>query len=286
MCGFVRAPIGALFLLAFLNGGPAAADGLYRWTDDRGAVHYGDRPPARAEPLAGGDDRDSGARFRAVEWIPDGDTIHLADGTEVRLIGVNAPEVAHRDDPAEPGGPEAQRYLRALLTDKRVRLEVGPEAKDKYQRTLAHVFTGGGTNVALRLLSAGHAFAVPHPPNTTKAKRYFAAERRARRAGRGLWALSHYAVKPAADAADMRNTFRRLRGRVATVTTKRKYIYLGFASGFQAYLPKARRRAFARAGKAPDTLLGRRLVVRGWIHMRDGTPRLRLRHPLQIERVR
>jgi endonuclease YncB( thermonuclease family) len=224
--------------------------------------------------------------LRAIEWIPDGDTLHLADGTEVRLIGINAPEVAHRGDPAEPGGPEAQRYLRALLADKRVRLTIGPEARDKYDRTLAHVVTRDGTNVALRLLRAGHAFAVAHPPNTTRAERYFAAERRARTAGRGLWGHPRYAVKPAAAAGDLRNTFRRVRGRVATATAKRKYVYLGFASGFQAFLRKDRRAAFAQAGKAPEALLGRTVVVRGWIHMRDGRPRVRLRHPLQIESVR
>jgi micrococcal nuclease len=282
MRGYFRAPLGALFLLAAAGSG--AAD-VYRWTGEGGDPHYGDRPPPGAEHVAAGA---TGATdgLRAIEWIPDGDTIHLADGTEVRLIGVNAPEVAHRGDPAEPGGPEAQRFLRALLADKRVHLEIGAEATDKYDRTLAHVVTADGTNVALRLLQAGHAFAVTHPPNVTRAQRYFAAERRAREARRGIWARSHYAVKPAAAAGDLRNTFRRLRGRVATVTPKRKYTYLGFASGLEAYLAKARREAFARAGREPQRLLGRTVVVRGWVHVRDGTPRLRLRHPLQIESVR
>lgn len=281
-----RAPIGALFLLAVLGAGSAVAAGVFRWTDDDGDTHYGDRPPARAERLDDAPAGDGGPRYRAIEWIPDGDTIHLADGTKVRLIGINAPEVAHRDDPAEPGGPEARRYLRALLADQRVRLEVGPEATDKYDRTLAHVFTADGTNVAEHLLYAGHAFATAHPPNIRRAPAYFATERAAREAGRGIWARPYYAVKPAAAAGDLRNTFRRLRGRVATVTPKRKYVYLGFASGLEAYLRKDRTGAFNRSGKGPEALLGRTVVVRGWIHIRDGTPRLRLRHPLQIEAVR
>lgn len=287
MHGFARAPIGALFLLAaVLAPGAAGGGDIYRWTDDAGATHFGDRPPPGAERLGAGANGGDASRYRAIEWIPDGDTIHLADGTEVRLIGINAPEVAHRDDPAEPGGPQAQRFLRALLADRAVRLEVGPEARDDYGRTLAHVFTRDGTNVAARLLRAGHAFASVHPPNITRAERYFAIERAARAAARGLWRRDYYAVKPAATAGDLRNTFRRLRGRVAAVTPKRKYVYLRFASGLQAFLPKAETATFNTAGRGPQALLGRTVVVRGWIHMRDGTPRLRLRHPLQIESVR
>ena len=275
--------MGALFLLAAL---PAmAADGIYRWTDDNGRPHFGDHPPPGAERLSGGDAEEASAGYHAVERIPDGDTIHLADGSEVRLIGINAPEVAQRDEPAEPGGPQARRFLRALLADERVRLEIGPEATDQYGRTLAHVFLDDGTNVAERLLAAGHAFVTPRPPNVTTVWPYFTVERRARSAKRGLWNRPHYAVRPAAKARDMRNSFRRLRGQVATVTPKRKYVYLGFASGFEAFLRKDRNRAFSEAGKNPEALLGRTMTVRGWIGMRDGTPRIRLRHPLQVEAV-
>lgn len=278
-----RAPIGALFLLAAL---PAlAADGIYRRTDHDGKAHYGDRPPPDAERLDDDNTEDDGPRYRGVERIPDGDTIHLADGTEVRVIGINAPEVAHRDDPAEAGGPQARRFLKALVADNRVRLALGPETTDKYGRTLAHVFLEDGTNVAKRLLAAGHAFVTPHPPNVAKARAYFAVERQARDAERGLWARPYYAVQPIAEARDLRNTFRRLRGRVATVTPKRKYVYVGFASGFQAVLRKDRTEAFNQAGRGPQGLLGRIVVVRGWVRMRDGTPRMRLRHPLQIETV-
>lgn len=276
----IGAPLGALFLLV---AGATGADEIYRWVDEAGRTHYGDRPPPQAERLETRGEEDPTERFRAVEWIPDGDTIHLADGTEVRLIGLNAPEVAHRDEPAEPGGPEAQRFLRRKLEGQPVRLETGAEVTDDYGRTLAHVFTGDGTNINRRLLHAGHAFATFHPPNTERAADYFAAEREARQADRGIWARPHYAIHPAAKAGDLRNTFRRIRGRVAEVQTKRKYIYLAFDAEFQAILTKDQREQFAEAGKDPEALTGRTLVVRGWIHLRDGVPGIRLRHPLQIE---
>ncbi len=280
MRSVIGAPLGALFMLV---AGATGADEIYRWVDEAGRTHYGDRPPAQAERLETGGEEAPAERFRAVEWIPDGDTIHLADGTEIRLIGLNAPEVAHRDEPAEPWGPEAQRFLRRELKDQKVRLETGPEVTDDYGRTLAHVFTGDGTNINRHLLRTGHAFATVHPPNTQRATDYFAAERKARQAERGLWARPYYAIHPAAKAGDLRNTFRRIQGRVAEVQTKRKYIYLAFDDAFRAILAKDRRDQFAEAGKDPDTLTGRTIVVRGWIHLRDGVPGIRLRHPLQIE---
>ena len=52
----------------------------------------------------------------AGEWVTvkrvnDGDTLQLADGRLVRYIGVNAPEINHEHNTAEPFGFEA-RYIR------------------------------------------------------------------------------------------------------------------------------------------------------------------------------
>lgn len=278
-----RAPLGALFLLA--GTGASLAAGIYRWTDDAGRTHYGDQPPPNAERV-GRTDGEAAKGLRAVASIPDGDTLRLADGTEVRLIGVNAPEVAHRDDPAEPGGPEAQRFLRGFLEGRRVRLEAGPERKDDYDRLLAHVFTADGTNVSAELLRRGHAHVAIQPPNTRRIDSYLALEQRARAAGRGIWARPRYRLRPVAEAGDFRNTFRRLRGEVTGIRTARKYIYLSFAGGLVARLEKDRRPAFAARGRDPGRLVGRRVVVRGWIQQRDGHPFLALRHPAQIESLR
>ena len=272
-------------VLALLGAATATRGAIYRWGDDGGGGPFGERPPAGAErvEVAAGD---SGTILHSVDWIPDGDTIHLTDGAKVRLIGINTPEVAHRDDPAEPGGPAARDFLRDVLADKRVRLEIGEEAEDKYGRTLAHVFTADGVNVNRRLLRAGHAHAVVKPPNLSRLEAYFAAERAAREAGRGIWGHPRYGVHPASRAEGLRNSFRRIRGRVTGIDEGRKYLYLDFAADFRAYLLRAERKAFAAAGKAPADLVGGSTVVRGWIHLHDGTPRIRLRHPVQIETAR
>lgn len=224
-------------------------------------------------------------RYRVIEWIPDGDTIHLFDGTKVRLIGINAPEVAHQDEAAEPGGPEAQRFLRRFLEGKRIRLEVGEQPRDQYDRLLAHVFTRKGTNVNALLLRRGYAYAVAFPPNLKRAPTYFQIEEEARSNQRGIWNHPRYRLQEAVHAKDFRNSFRRLRGRVARVTTKRKYIYITLKEGLQAYLDKAKQDLFRRHHRKPSALTGQKITVRGWVHQRFGRPTILLRHPLQIEAV-
>jgi len=56
----------------------------------------------------------------AGEWVTvkrvnDGDTVHLADGRFVRYIGVNAPEINHERNTAEPFGFEARARNNELV---------------------------------------------------------------------------------------------------------------------------------------------------------------------------
>ncbi|KPV41004.1 hypothetical protein AN478_03450 [Thiohalorhabdus denitrificans] len=274
-------------MLVLLPAPGAPGSEVYRWEDEDGTVHYGDRPPPQAERIAGTKpDPAEAGELREVERVLDGDTLELANGTRVRLIGLNAPEVAHGGDPAQRGGPEARRFLRDLLAGRRVRLERGAEETDRYDRTLAHVFTADGTSVNALLLRRGHAHVAVHPPNLSRVADYFAAERQARRDRRGIWALSRYEVQGADSGRDLRNSFRRIRGRVKTVDTARKYVYLRFAEDFVAILRKDRAEAFADAGKALEALQARTVVVRGWIRLHEGTPAVRIHHPAQIEAVR
>ena len=62
----------------------------------------------------------------------------------IRLIGIDAPEIAHHRNPGQPFGLESRRYLERLTLNRPVRLEMfGP---DRFRRFLAVVWTGE-TNV-------------------------------------------------------------------------------------------------------------------------------------------
>jgi micrococcal nuclease len=89
----------------------------------------------------------------SVARVGDGDTIDLADGRQVRLVQVDAPELR------ECYGREAARDLRELLPEgATVRLEADPHLDDvdRFGRFLRYVHLGA-TNVNLELVSGGAA---------------------------------------------------------------------------------------------------------------------------------
>src|SRR5262245_39753543 len=55
-----------------------------------------------------------------VERVVDGDTLVLAGGDRVRLIGVDTPETHHPTKPAQPFGQEAYTFTRRMTEGKQV----------------------------------------------------------------------------------------------------------------------------------------------------------------------
>jgi micrococcal nuclease len=124
-----------------------------------------------------------------VVRVVDGDTIHvrLADRIEkVRYIGVNTPEVHHPRRGQEPGGPEAAEVNHALVSGKRVRLELDVQARDRYGRLLAYVWVDD-LMVNAELVRRGYAQVMTVPPNVRYQALFLRLQRDAREAGRGLW---------------------------------------------------------------------------------------------------
>jgi endonuclease YncB( thermonuclease family) len=82
--------------------------------------------------------------------VVDGDTVDLANGERVRLVGVDTPEVG------ECGFEEAGAFLERLVLGERVQLTASDEDRDAYGRLLRYVDVGG-TDVGLRLIRRGYA---------------------------------------------------------------------------------------------------------------------------------
>lgn len=125
-----------------------------------------------------------------VTEVVDGDTIKVASGETVRLIGVDTPEVKHPSKPVGCFGQEASAYTSQLLPPGTgVRLSFDVEQFDRYGRTLAYVYR---SNDALfvndTLVNEGFAHVSTYPPNVAHALDFAASQRAARDANRGLWA--------------------------------------------------------------------------------------------------
>jgi micrococcal nuclease len=125
-----------------------------------------------------------------VDAVLDGDTI-VVDGVHVRVIGIDTPEIAHRDNRAACGGDAAAAFVRTALAHQRVRLAIGTEPHDRYGRTLASVeiLSGplAGADLAATLADRGLARPLPIPPNDANAADIARRVRSARAAHLGLW---------------------------------------------------------------------------------------------------
>lgn len=125
-----------------------------------------------------------------VKYVIDGDTIVLADGTHIRYIGMNAPEIAHPEysdaKPAECYGEEAKTENEKLLNGITVWLEPDEGNFDKYGRTLRYIWAGN-TMIDLELVRLGYARVLTISPNTKYAPEFKAAEAGAKVKKLGLW---------------------------------------------------------------------------------------------------
>jgi micrococcal nuclease len=129
--------------------------------------------------------RPDGSAQATVEYVHDGDTLFLADGTKVRLLGIDTPEVGEHH---ECYGDEARELLRDLLPEgTHVRVLADVQPLDQYGRSLLFLYTDDGALVNLQLIEAGAAEAVVLPPNVLFADELEAAEDRAQAAGAGMW---------------------------------------------------------------------------------------------------
>jgi micrococcal nuclease len=152
--------LGALVVLVALLGGPLLAAA---------------QTPAALEGL--------------VVRVVDGDTIHVRIGErleKVRYIGVNTPELHHPSKGEEPGGRQAHAVNRRLVENRRVRLELDVQARDRHGRLLAYVWAGD-TMVNAEIVRLGFAQVMTVPPNVRHQALFTKLQRDARAAGRGLW---------------------------------------------------------------------------------------------------
>ena len=91
-------------------------------------------------------------RTYLVSRVIDGDTLELASGQDVRLVGIDTPEVG------ECGYDQATANLSYLVLGKQVRLTMSDENEDRYGRLLRYVNIGE-VDAGLRLIKNGLAIA-------------------------------------------------------------------------------------------------------------------------------
>ncbi len=237
------------------------------------------RAAAASAPGCGLDRVD--ARVR-VTYVYDGDTVRLADGARLRLIGIDTPELHPDGGPPQPLAVAARTRLRTLLERHgyRLQLRFDRERRDRYGRLLAHAFLDNGQSLEGRLLAAGLGTALVVPPNLWHVGCYAAAEAGARRAGRGVWALPAYRPVAAGRLPAHARGFHLVTGRVVRVRRTRRSVWLDLDGRLAVRIARADLIYFV--GHDLEALTGREVLVRGWIHGYRGGRFLRVRYPTAL----
>ncbi len=264
-----------LFLFIFPNFGSAA---VFYWEDAQGKKHFSDRKYKgdNATQLS----ITPTERYYQIKKIYDGDTLLLDNGTKVRFLGINTPEIAKRDKIAEAGGEEAKQWLIKKLKNTKIKLRYDLERKDKYGRVLAHVFTKNNEHINLQLVANGLATVNIYPPNLKYVDQLITAQQQAESQKLGLWAMSDYAVKNVNDFNSRKHRgWQRIEGTVTRIKLARKYTYLYLSPQFSLKIIKDSGKLF---GDLND-YLGKKVEVRGWVRKNKQQYHLLIRHPSAIK---
>lgn len=249
---------------------------VFEWRDMFGRHHYSDRKQADARIVT----VEPTVSYHVVKKVFDGDTILLSNGQKVRLLGVNTPEVAGRNKNAEAGGEAAKTWLKNWLEHKKVRLEGDVEKQDKYQRTLAHVFTVDKRHVNLELVRQGLAAVNIYPPNLKYVQTLLAAQQDAERAGLGIWRDPAYApqVFERIDESNYKG-WKRVTGRLKALKKTKKYSYLQFSERVSLRIDNAGLSLFPELQR----YVGKQVEARGWVSKSGDRFVISIRHPGEVK---
>lgn len=196
-----------------------------------------------------------------VQRVVDGDTLRLADGRSVRLIGLNTPELGRQGRSAEPLAEAARQRLQALVaaSDGRVSLQQGPEVKDHYGRTLAHAYDSRGRNLEAQLLAEGLGYLVAVAPNLALVACQQGAERSARQARLGVWRQS-----PVQAPKQLKQGgFALIQGQVERVERNAGGMWLEMRDSLVLHVAAKNLKHFDQ--RQLQGLVGQRVEARGWV---------------------
>lgn len=254
---------------------PATIDAseIYRSVDSQGRITYSDQPSDGAQQLA--ISNQPSRHLYNVARVYDGDTIILEDRKQVRLLGINTPEIQSRVRDQEPGGVEAKQWLQKQLQDKKVYLEFDQVRRDKYKRLLAHVFTPDGKHLNLMLLENGLAVVSIIPPNGRYSEKLIRAQQKAEKQKLGIWSMPEYQPRPITQIANHNKGWQRFTGIPARIKKNRKYTRLIFDDKTDIRVSNANLDQFPPL----DSYVGKLLEIRGWVSRKKDNYTMLIQHP-------
>jgi micrococcal nuclease len=210
----------------------------------------------------------------------------LTDGRALHLEGIRLPTV--HDHAPQAIADAAFTALSALAKGQMLDARAVYPKEDRYDRVRAQVFAADGTWLQIEMLKRGLARVDIAPDRGECNGDLYDAERQARHAGLGLWALPEFAFRtPENVGADM-GTFQVVMAWVKATGVNEGRVYLNFGADwrtdFTVTISPDDMKTFRRMGVDPLLYQGRLIIVRGIVQSQGG-PEIEVGNPKQIELV-
>lgn len=235
-----------------------------------------------------------GGQDHIVE-IVDGDTVILANGKQVRMVGTQAPKLKldRKNFIDWPYASEAKQTLENIALNQPVTLKYGGLKIDRHNRILAHLFIkdGAGNDVWLQqyMLQQGLARTYSFSDNRSCVTELLKAEIQARSNKINIWQHQYYDILQAQDLKTLNEkfgTYQIIEGRVKKFESKYGQLYFNFGDNYKTdftiNVSKKNRLSFAQSGLDFKNLIGKTVRIRGWLEKRGG-PMIEATHPEQFE---
>ena len=222
-----------------------------------------------------------------VAYVYDGDTIKLADGRKVRLVGINTPERGRNGRKDEPFSLAAKSQLQQIINNNhhQIKIVFGKEKHDRYKRFLAHIFTMNNENITATLIKNGMGYSIAIPPNIQLLSCYQDAEHEAQKHKRGIWDHRYSQVINVNSLKTPISGFHRINGIVHRIGESHSSYWLNLktksGSTFALRIPKKDLPYFTKFH--PKDLLNRRVIARGWVSQSKNEQRMTIHHPASLQ---
>lgn len=197
----------------------------------------------------------------SVRHVYDGDTVQLRDGRRVRLLNIDTPELGRDGRPDQPYARAARDELRQLVQGAVLQLSQEQRKRDRYGRTLAHLYLPDGRNLAEVLLRRGLGFRASVASDLARTGCARRAEQQARTDRLALWARSPW--RAASELQPGMSGFMLLSGRVTRVQPGRSSWWLELDDRLAVRISAD---IADQLGSAQlQAMAGQRVRVRGWV---------------------
>ena len=224
-----------------------------------------------------------------VKKVIDGDTVKTTNGENIRLIGIDTPEINWDKGTADFYGYKALNYTKSSLLNEKIYLEYDKEKRDEYGRVLAYIYLENGELFNLKILEKGYGHLMTVDPNTKYLKKFRKAAKKARNKEQGIWRRINQLQEklPVISWGEAKDYYGKkviVKGKIINTYKAEEVTFLNFAENYDETLTivifndDLNKFSF----QPEDYFLNKSVEVLGEIKKYEGSPEIIIKNPSSI----